>query len=382
MKRLSQVLVLVICIFFVNAATASELHVIFTSTCPVTTKTPEIPKAEMAILPIIGAAIVTNLAEGLIDNGVNALVKSLKPDALTMVAQKNMNGFYDGKSVYPGIGCMIAIIADRPTSNTDKPVYPFSDKYADKMAGKNLSTLIHFAGAPKFYMESTLQISKDNSAFSWKPVYIYGGEFLKNSMFAGNKRDWALAIQLAQPGGNKIAEVQYRFVNTIVPIELDEKQLESQAGAWNPMPDQDDGRIKSSKGKYQLNRPFTAIGTFVETPKPNQLQTIVVGALDKESKTIADAIKDEVIADRKKGKEEAKKDADLKTISDYGEAWAKYKTDCGDATVYNNDQGKKLSCQLAFLSLKTASDNANAAHSNLGSLVANVKLPDLPIEPK
>ncbi len=210
------------------------------------------------------------------------------------------------------------------------------------------------------------------------PQYVYGGKFTIDSWFAGSSRDAALTVQLASPSGAKLAEHSFKFLDVTFPLERGPAQLGSTASAWSPMPSLEDGRSKTSGGADRLNRPFTLTAKLsLETPKPNQLTTILVGAVESQKGEIKTIILDTVDPEKRKKKEAEAVSATRKAITDYGTSWTAYNKDCGAPVA---DKAALAACQLAYMDLKVAEDAAKAA-VKLDEF-KQIDLPTLPGAPK
>ncbi len=358
-----------------SATAAQELRVFFRDKCPVTEYTPPKPPEESAALAAVGVAIGEKMLTGLINNGVDAVIKSIKPQDKPLSFQSNRDGFFSEGKIEKHLNCLVAVVGKFTDANG--VAYPFKAPNAPEGSVRRLASSIPLSESPGFYMEASIAVSPDRTAMAWEPRFVYVGPFLSTNWFAGSTRDIAVTLQFVPPAAaSKIGEVTFAFPNVSPGIEREYEALGQATGAWNPVP-AEPGDASKRRGKESIDyMPFTLKANYIEKVRPGELASVIFAALDSEKDNLKTALAQEVVPSKKAEEKKASLASARKSVLDYAKLRGDYEKNCSNPL----QDSALVECQFQYLDLKDAYSAAVAAKNRF--FAVEIDVPALPAAPK
>lgn len=330
-------------------AASQELRVYFKEECPVTEYKPPRPPQESAAVAALGVSIGEKILTGIISNGVEAVIKAIKPEDKPLSYQSNRNGFFREGEVVSSLNCLVVVVGK--FSESQGVAYPFKAPNSPAGTVERLAANIALNEEPGFYLEASLSISPDRTAFTWEPRFVYFGSFLSSKWLAGNSRDIVLTLQLVAPvAGNKIGEVTFLFPSVEKNTEREYKSLGQAISAWSPLPAEPTNSNKRV-GKTAIEyMPFTLKANYVEKAKPGEFATVIFSTLESEKENIKNTLAQEIVPSKKAEKEQADSASSRKIILDYAKLRTDYEKDCAKPL----QDSLLVDCQFKYLDLREA----------------------------
>lgn len=240
-----------ILLFFATSATPAyaspALRVGSNTQCPVSLRTSIPPKTRLESAAL-GAAILTSVADTLLDAGIAWVKTTLDPSKNEFSDKRSfaMPGLFEGAAHNTQLNClMIAVFDDAEPAQANFPLTAQSTPTSvvdRRLAGFGIEDPIEtrlatfFPGVkvmkPLLYVELVRKFSLDGTAHYYEPVYAYAAQFIRPH-FLSKEPVWEISIGWTDPAQKVIGAWTLKFGGT-PPVENSANQLALLGATWTP----------------------------------------------------------------------------------------------------------------------------------------------------
>lgn len=157
-----------------------------------------------------------------------------------------------------------------------------------------LARAMGMQGNPGFYMEITLEVSLDRTAFRLVPQYLYLGEPMEVSAWRSNARGLSISLSFSNAGADKaFASSILAFPELMPPFEAGTRYLQGYRSNWMPLPAPSERTIYLTKEETdyqaQIKKAIEDLA-LVAPPRPRDAAD---AALLQEQQRLCDLLKED-----------------------------------------------------------------------------------------